>query len=138
MSLLCVPALLLAPAPLLAQQWQATYDLGKKYGPGVAASSAAAFTYLAYAVPRWRGAYALAAVLPTVIVPYTLLFMASTNRSLSQRALAARQLKAGEVAPELQRPTTHELLARWRTLNTLRGCISLAGTVWGVWTVLGA
>lgn len=43
-----VPALLDAPAPLLAKQWKKIFDQGKVVAPPMAAISSAIFGYLAY------------------------------------------------------------------------------------------
>ncbi|KAJ0162697.1 hypothetical protein CTA2_4162 [Colletotrichum tanaceti] len=61
--------------------------------------------------------YAAAGALSLAILPFTLTVMSSTNNALLAGAQGASTLGLSE---------TTELLMRWRTLNAVRGFISLA------------
>ena len=47
-SIATVPALLLAPAPVLSKQWKQMFDSDKALAPGVVVFSSSIFGYLAY------------------------------------------------------------------------------------------
>ena len=47
-SISTVPALLLAPAPVLSKQWKQMFDSDKAVAPGVVVFSSSIFGYLAY------------------------------------------------------------------------------------------
>ncbi|KAL4803068.1 hypothetical protein BDV18DRAFT_49314 [Aspergillus unguis] len=126
-----------APASLLAKQWRDMYNAGKTQNPPIAALSAAAFAYLAYAIHSGKGAaathavlapkyavelYAAAAALTAGIVPWTLAVMRGTNKALQGVADEEGKSDDGEVK---------ELLKRWSVLNAIRGALPLLGAVAG-------
>ncbi|KAH0538996.1 hypothetical protein FGG08_004445 [Glutinoglossum americanum] len=86
-----VPSLLLAPAPLLQQQWEAIYQHGKTVGPRVALFSAVNLLFVAYkrydsggfggGEGPWQ-AYGAAAVITMMIAPYTVVLMRDVNDKL--------------------------------------------------------
>lgn len=165
-----IPTLLLPPPPSkkpeqkraishITHQWLHAYDMGKHIYPSIVASSALAFTYLAYA-QRSRAdkfpprLYLAAAAMSLAIVPYTLGVMMPTNKRLQGRA--KRDIKAGyeseqaaegkegppDVSEEeiIQREKEDEeipgLMVKWAWLNAIRGAFPLMGAVIGVTAAL--
>ena len=109
------------------------YVRGKTQNPPIAAVVAGSFSYLAWtlrSVPGNKaGLYGVAAVMTIAIVPWTLLLMNPTNRSLIEKAGAAVELKGDE--EEVQ-----GLLRRWGNLNGIRSLFPLVGGVAGALAVL--
>lgn len=136
LSALAIPALLSSspsvPSQVLAQQWAGIYNRGKALGPQAAAVSLLGYGYLMYDRSRqgrgW-GKYVGAAALTVGIVPFTVLFMDTTNQALLGAAAgAAGSLSSGAV---------NELLARWRVLNLVRSLLPLAGALLGLYELVG-
>ncbi|GKZ63366.1 hypothetical protein AnigIFM60653_007614 [Aspergillus niger] len=136
LSLIAVPALANArdeksvPPGTVVKLWNKIYDAGKSQNPPVAATTAAAFLYLAWSVhPRspttynLAGLYTAAAVLTVSIVPYTILMMRPTNNALIKLAKSRGELTATEVAQ------SNDLLGRWVVLNGIRSLLPLVGGV---------
>ncbi|KAL2812896.1 DUF1772-domain-containing protein [Aspergillus cavernicola] len=143
LSLIAVPALTTsrredqAPPKLLVKQWRNMYEAGKTQNPPIAATTAAAFFYLAWSVreggPLFRqatysraGLYSTAAVLTLSIVPYTFVAMRTTNGSLLDLASSPTEFS--------ERATTASgtLLDRWGFLNGIRSILPLAGGLMGM------
>lgn len=144
MSIISVPALLLAPNPLVTQQWQKIYDSGKAGMPPLACTSALSFGYLAY---RWYGTLkqpkaelsGLSAFLTVLIVPYTLIFMKKVNNKLGRKAEESKGLSLDDRTVEVGLPkgeSSKELLDSWATHNFVRGLFPLAGSLLGLWTAI--
>jgi hypothetical protein len=118
----------------LAKQWRYVYEAGKTQNPPVAASTAAAFIYLAYSArlsaPKSSIAlyYGTAAVLTLGIVPFTLALMAPTNNKLIRYS----DRSGGETLMQAQNADFDQLLGRWTTLNALRSLLPLAGGLIGL------
>jgi hypothetical protein len=81
---------------------------------------------------------AAAALLPS-IVPFTVVFIGSTNAKLDQKledfasiALEDRTAEKGVKREE----TTHVLIDRWATLNLARAGIIALASAFGVWAAL--
>lgn len=140
MSTIATPALLQShrddnvPAGTIAKQWQRLFDIGKLQAPPVAASVAISFGYLAWSVragaplfkqtPFSRTAlFSTAAIMTVAIVPFTIIFMSSTNNALSKKASATTESSGEE---------TIELVKTWTTLNRLRSFLPLAGAFCGI------
>ena len=122
------------PSDTIAKQWQRMYELGKAQNPPVAAAVTVSFGYLAWCVrpgsslfrrtPLSRTAlFSTAALLTVGIIPFTIIFMSSTNGVLIQKASVT-----SESSPE----ETLELVRTWTTLNQLRGFLPLAGACCGL------
>lgn len=75
----------------------------------------------------WKG-FAVAAALVVAIVPYTFLFMGSTNEALHSIAGGAHIVAESEVT---------SLINKWGWLNLGRSLLPLAGGVAGIVTFLG-
>lgn len=135
LSIFTMPGLLSAPVggALLAQQWQTMYDLGKAVMPTIAVGSLAAFAYAAYDRSRrhldWKR-YATAGGLTLAIVPFTLIFMHPTNRSLLQIA------GGGATAVVVNDDSVRALITKWAGLNLVRSLLPLAGAVVGIWALV--
>lgn len=136
LSLIAVPALTNAQeekevSPGTAVKlWKKIYDAGKSQNPPVAATTAAAFLYLAWSArPGIRttynpaGLYTAAAILTVSIVPYTIVTMRPTNNALIKLAKSQADLTAADV---LQ---SNGLLGRWMVLNGIRSLLPLVGGV---------
>ncbi|OIW26153.1 DUF1772-domain-containing protein [Coniochaeta ligniaria NRRL 30616] len=130
-----MPGLLSAPVPgaLLAQQWQTAFNLGKATMPTIAIGSLAAFAYAAYDRSRrhldWKR-YATAGALTLAIVPFTLIFMHPTNRSLLQVA------GGGATAAVVNDDSVRALITKWTGLNLIRSLLPLGGAVVGLWSLV--
>lgn len=135
LSALAIPALLSSspsvPSQVLAQQWAGIYNRGKALGPQAAAVSLLGYGYLMYDRSRqgrgW-GKYVGAAALTVGIVPFTALFMDTTNQALLGAAAGAGSLSSEAV---------DELLTRWRVLNLVRSLLPLAGAMLGLYELVG-
>lgn len=136
LSLIAVPALTNArdeksvPPGTVVKLWNKIYDAGKSQNPPVAATTAAAFLYLAWSVHpgspttyNLAGLYTAAAVLTVSIVPYTILTMRPTNNALIKLAKSRGELTSTEVAQ------SNDLLGRWVVLNGIRSLLPLLGGV---------
>ncbi|KAL4893824.1 hypothetical protein BDV59DRAFT_201583 [Aspergillus ambiguus] len=141
-SMLMAPAILKTiredalPAGLGVKSWRHMYERGKAQNPPIAAATAAAFLYCAWAVrggtslapltPRNASMlYCVAAALTLGIVPYTLAAMIPTNNALIAKAQSKGELSAQESAE------TEPLLEKWTKLNVLRGFLPLVGGLLG-------
>lgn len=134
LSTMAVPGLLAAnvPAQVLARQWEAIFNLGKRLMPGTALVTLACYGYLAYDRSsrglEWRTSVA-AGVATVAIVPFTIIFMRPTNNSLLSIA-------GGTAASSSSYQDVTNLVLRWRGLNLLRALLPLGGSVLGVWGLL--
>lgn len=72
------------------------------------------------------------------IVPYTLVFMRSTNEKLTAKHAEVRTVEKFDEAVEVQRgpETAHRLLDNWGLLNLGRGALLTFSGVLGLWTAL--
>ncbi|KAL2827373.1 hypothetical protein BDW59DRAFT_57000 [Aspergillus cavernicola] len=125
-----------APIALILKQWRDMYNAGHRQNPPIAAISAAAFGYLAWAVPHSTAGevlaptnaaalYSTAAALTAAMVPWTFVAMMQTNRLLLDRAAATW------VPTEKSSEDVEGLLGKWSVLNMVRGVFPLVGAVVG-------
>ncbi|KAF5017729.1 hypothetical protein F66182_10327 [Fusarium sp. NRRL 66182] len=123
-SLMAVPAALSAPSTS-ATVWQEIFNRGIALMPKLAATTAASYLYGAFSAHQdgrsWKG-LATSALLTVAIVPYTILFMSSTNNFLFKAASGTLGASQDEVS---------RLIGRWGVLNLGRSLLPLAGTVVG-------
>ena len=153
-----VPALLDAPAPLLARQWKKIFDQGKVAAPPMAVLSSAIFGYLAYrgkfahvldedeklTIPEPTASsgfklYTVAAILVPSIIPYTVFLMSGINNKLQEKARSLANASLTDTAVEsgvAQGETAHELLDKWATLNLGRSLLPLLGTLVAGWAIV--
>ncbi|KAK3723568.1 hypothetical protein LTR37_001820 [Vermiconidia calcicola] len=112
------PALLEAPAPLLAKQWKKMFDSEKYLAPIIGLGSGSLFLYLAARDPKNKLLYNLSSSALLANILFNYLFLEPINQKLERKAAALpRNLEAdGE--------TVHYLVDRWATINLLR----VAGT----------
>ena len=162
-----VPTLLLPPPSKkpenraishVTHQWLHAYDMGKRIFPSIVASSALAFTYLAYAQrtrpDKFPRLYLAAAAMSLAIVPYTLGVMMPTNNRLRSRA--RRGVRAGyesaqaaegkegplsvseeeKVKMEREDEEIPGLMVKWAWMNAVRGVFPLMGAAFGVTAAL--
>lgn len=135
LSILGIPGLLSATSPvpsqLLAQQWAGIYNRGKVLGPRVAVIAILGYGYLVHDRGRqgrsW-GVYLGAMGLTIGIVPFTLVFMDSTNQAL---------LNVAQGASALDFEAVSELLLRWKGLNLIRSLFPMAGALLGLYGLVG-
>ncbi|KAL1296962.1 hypothetical protein AAFC00_004562 [Neodothiora populina] len=133
-SLFSCPALLQAPAPLLAKQWQTVFDKGKFLAPPLSVVSAAIFGGLAYRAPKESPSillYTAAALLVPSIIPYTVFAMGTVNKKLSDKASSLTD--AAAESGIAQEETAHALVDKWATLNLIRSFLPLVATVCAAW-----
>jgi hypothetical protein len=153
-----VPALMDAPAPLLAKQWKKIFDSGKVVAPPMAAISSAIFGYLAYrgmpahdldgssvlTIPEPTASsgfklYTIAAILVPSIIPYTVFLMSGINSKLQEKAASLANASLTDTAVEsgvAQGETAHELLDKWATLNLGRSLLPLISTLVAGWAIV--
>lgn len=143
-SFFTVPSMLLAPSPLLARQWQASFDRGAIINPAIGLVSVFAYGFLSY---RLYGSlnhpkaemYALSALFVLGMLPWTRLVMWPTNVALFRKYDEMKNLGVEEKATEVglaKGESTKELVDRWGTLNVVRGLFPLVGAVLGTWSTL--
>jgi hypothetical protein len=99
--------------------------------PKFAGLVGASYAFTAYDTRKrggiWKG-FAVAAALVVAIVPYTILFMGSTNDALHSIAGGTHIVAESEVT---------NLINKWGWLNLGRSLLPLAGGVAGIVTFLG-
>jgi len=139
LSFITIPALMEAPAPLLAKQWQKAYSIGKAVAPPLSVITSVVFGYLAYREKSTStqafSLYTAAALLGPGIIPYTLLVMAPTNQKLHDKADSLTSSTAGEVGVAKE-DTVHALADRWASFNFVRALISATSAALGAWAAL--
>ncbi|KAJ4337229.1 hypothetical protein N0V87_004902 [Didymella glomerata] len=135
LSLIAVPAVMQAPAPLAAKQWYTVLTKGGSYGKPLAIISGLASAYVAYNQDTSSLPFKLnvaAAVLVPGIVPFTLAFIVPLNNKLEERMrqLDSKSLedKAVEVGVA-EEETTHALIDKWGVLNLARAGLIAAGVL---------
>ena len=143
-SLFGVHSILLAPSPVLARQWQSSFDRGKIINPAVALVSIFSYAWLSYKLygtlnhPKAE-MYALSALLTFGIWPWTIIIMMPTNKKLFKKYAEMKNLSVEEKATEVGLPkgeSTKELVDWWGVLNAWRSVMPLAGAVLGLWATL--
>ena len=82
--------------------------------------------------------YLVAGLLAVGIVPYTVVFMQSTNRKLIERNEEMGALGAEDTVVEvgLGNESAHALVDWWGVLNLGRGAMLSVAGILGVWTAL--
>ncbi|KAF9875757.1 hypothetical protein CkaCkLH20_06689 [Colletotrichum karsti] len=107
--------------------WQNIFLRGKSLGPKLAGVAFVSLVYSAYDRYShglaWKP-FVVAGALSIAIVPYTFVFMSTTNEKLMAGAQGVTALGWSE---------TKELLTRWQTLNFVRSFLSIAGAAVGLW-----
>jgi hypothetical protein len=97
--------------------------------PKFAVTTTAAYLYAAYTAQNqgrsWKG-LAAGAALTVSIVPFTILFMKSTNELLVKAAAGTLEASQEDVA---------KLIGRWGVLNLVRSLLPLAGAAAGFSTL---
>ena len=120
-NLVVVPALKASTDPVPA--WRTVYNNGKNLALNMAISAATGYyLYAAEGYKRWLAA----AILNSLVIPYTLFFMKPTND-----ALFAVKYKAGDVTTEEK-----SLLRKWGKLQWGRTLLGLGAFLIGIHTVL--
>ena len=123
-----------ATIPHLNRQWQEVYFRGHKVGPALAVGAGFAHGSAAYfaketAVKWFFGAAAASSV---AIVPYTLLFMLSTNDELHERAASSKEIDGQK---------TLGLLHKWVGMSKTRANIAMLSACFaavGIFTLVRA
>lgn len=146
-GLVTVPALLLAQAQdglsqgTILKVWRRMYQRGHAHSPKIAILTSSAFVYLAWCASRTTDTrvpmllFGTAASLVTGIVPFTLIFMRSTNNALMARA-AEEDVSLQAPPQKPTQKTSEQLFTRWATLTGIRGLLPLAGGMMGLAAVL--
>jgi hypothetical protein len=113
-----------------AQMWHGMFIRGMAVMPKVAITVGLSYAYAAYEA-RDRGGYwkgfLSAAGLVVAIIPFTLLFMSSTNAALIHSARGPSTLTVAQES---------ELVSKWGLLNLIRSFLPLTGAVTGLVTLL--
>lgn len=120
------PALLEAPAPLLARQWKKQFDSDKYVAPAIALFSSGVFSYIAYRNDAWTKPsilYTTSASLLLALLPYTFFISDPVNRQLESKAQSLALTATEDGVP--QEETTHALVDKWATINL--GKVLIAG-----------
>jgi len=124
-----VPAALAHPSSQ-ASIWRALFTRGKATMPKVAVLISLAFAYAAFDSSRrhgwaWKG-FVASAVLMAANVPFTIIFMSSTNAAILDAAAQTGTEASG------RQVSAH--IKRWAVLNVLRSLLPLASTIIGAVT----
>ena len=111
--------------------WKALYYRGARTGPPAALLATGTLAYVSYLTtsPPMKRFYAIAAIMPVLIVPYTWLFIDSTNTFLHERKTAFDNHE--EVRPEDNRQIT-DALNKWRDLNHVRTIMPFVAAVMAI------
>ena len=142
-SFVAAPALLRsynegsASASTVVKQWRSIYEAGKAQNPPIAAVTASAFLYLAWASRSGKNVagpmaweistlYGTATFLTLGIIPFTLIFMRGNLNALVSKA-NMDAVSADKSGLEIQR-----LISKWIALNAIRSMLPLAGSVVGM------
>ncbi|KAF2101397.1 hypothetical protein NA57DRAFT_34024 [Rhizodiscina lignyota] len=142
-SYIATPALLQAPAPLLAKQWKTMWLRGRPTGVLFLAIGAI-FGGLAYREQPSSSAFKLyvtSAALITSAVPYTLALMGPTNKALNEKAESLASASITDAAAEAgveKEQTTHALVDRWAMLNLGRALIAATSAMVALWANVSA
>jgi len=137
-----VPAILQAPAPLLAKQWRTTWERAKATLPAATIVCGSAFAWLASREDRSTNAFRLylaSAILLPSTLPYTALLLGPINAKLVQKSddLAATAITdASAEAGVTKEETVHALVDKWATLNLGRALLSVAAAMTAMWATL--
>jgi hypothetical protein len=143
-SFYTMPALSHASLPVQLLGWLEVYDLGKLISPPVGAASSVLWGYLTYAAysrkadglfrKSWHS-YLAAGLLTFAILPWTLVIMMPSNKTLME---AAWKVQAGG-ADAIKLENYAELeksMELWGTLNWFRTVTPMVGGMIGLWAVL--
>lgn len=130
---------------MILQVWRRVYETGHSHSPQIAAITSTGFAYLAWYSRGQRSSrpaallYSIAALSVVGIVPYTLVFMRSTNDQLLTRASGEHSEATDVLGSEKKRPgaasgqqSTEDLLQNWGILAGIRGLLPLTGGVMGL------
>lgn len=142
------------PASQLARQWRAVFLKGKSIGPLVGLTSSLCFAYVAWNLPSTSSSYleaekdfhslkwifVAAAGMTISIVPWTLIFMESTNATLLERAgQADANAEMGDAdtfetgvkgnRQGLGGWETADLMYRWSQLNLIRSSLPFSSVL---------
>lgn len=149
-SLFTVPRLLESPTPLMLRQWSAMFWAGKSVGMPGGIVTALTYFYLAYATHTSSASsflsdttsirYAVAGILSVGIVPFTLVFLNSTNVAIFKREeeVSKAEREGKSVQARAGEESAQDLLRRWGTLNLGRAVVMLGSAVLGAWTTINA
>ncbi len=163
-SFTAVPAILHAPAPLLAKQFKTVFDsdiyvnsIASVVGTGVfwffayrgtlhplsSAESMWSCPILTSADPnpgsRHQILYTTAAALIAAAVPYSFMFLQPISRQLLQRADDFANTSLTDTAAEsslAEEETTHVLVDRWATLNLGRSLLCCVAALSATWAAV--
>ncbi|KAK7948748.1 N-acetyltransferase- GNAT family [Apiospora aurea] len=153
-SLLTMPALIRPDVPqdALVHQWHNLYRRGAALMPVLAGATTLSYWLVAYyhtlpsplelgaassASGEWRG-FAAAGALTLAIVPYTLVVMMPTIRTLEASMDGAAVVdEKGQRRATMSRGTAEALLRKWTQMNVVRSLIPLVGAACAVWNLLG-
>ncbi|KAK5125311.1 hypothetical protein LTR85_000420 [Meristemomyces frigidus] len=136
------PALLQAPAPLLAKQWKTMFDSDKMLAPAVVAIGTSVFSYLASREPRNTKhfiLYTTSASLLALCVPYTYLLSEPINQKLEQKAQDLASTSLTDSAAEAgvaKEETVHQLVDKWATMNLGRTILTGIAALTATWAAV--
>lgn len=137
-----VPALLHAPAPLLAKQWRTIWDKTKAAIPAATLVSSGLLGFLAYREDTSSSAfryYLTAAVLLPSTIPYTAFLMGPINNKLVKKSENLASASISDTTAEAgvsKEETTHALVDKWASLNLLKALISGVAALSAAWATL--
>ncbi|PIB01393.1 hypothetical protein CB0940_00302 [Cercospora beticola] len=130
------PALLQAPAPLLAKQWQILFTRDKLLAPIISLFSSGTFACLAYRDQTWTKPailYTTASSLLLALIPYTYLLGEPVNKKLEEKA---RTLKAEEAPGVKREESVHGLVDTWASVNFGRAVVSFVASAAAIWAAV--
>lgn len=125
------------------------FDVGIRSVPPLAVTSTAIWLTLAYQARNAGlssgnkigeagkvGRYVAAGLLCIAMVPYTPIFLGSTNTELMKMGAEAANSASEAVLKNLQGQTAHQLVDQWGMLNLPRAAFLFVGGVLGLWTAM--
>ncbi len=136
LSLIAIPLLLDSNTQTdqLLRQWVCLYNYGHRLLPAISIATLVTYAYVVYR--KWTGgaswtSYAVAGALTVGIIPFTLIFMHSTNNLLFR---LEEEIGANPKVTTLENAQT--LVTKWSRMHLVRSCFPLAGALLGFSTLL--
>lgn len=131
LSLIGVPILLDSNSQTdhLLRQWVCLFNYGHRLLPAISIATLLIYAYEVF--NRWTGgeswiSYAVAGALTVGIIPFTLIFMHSTNNLLFR---LEDEIKTNPKVTSLD--TAQKLVTKWSRMHLMRSCFPLAGALLG-------
>ncbi|KAI1425099.1 hypothetical protein F5Y12DRAFT_391891 [Xylaria sp. FL1777] len=130
-NLLGIPSILHgnAPSEVAVRQWRFQFNRGQAIIPGLGLLNALNYWNVAYHCwsrgLEWRG-FAAAGVSTFFMIPFTLIFIAGTNKKLLEASSEGREKTLSDAS-------ARSLIKKWGDLNIARAVVPVVGTGLALW-----